>query len=131
MAAIIQDTQGRILFIRRKKDPAKGKLSLPGGFINSGESVEDALSRETREEVNLEIVSANFICSAPNNYNYRGITYPVTDLFFSASVRTFDSISPQETEVTAIEFLPPSEKTMEQLAFPSLKHALIQFNYQT
>ena len=128
MAAIIQDAQGQILFIRRKKEPAKGKLSLPGGFVNPGESVEEGLRRETKEEVNLEIVSATFICSAPNEYKYRGIIYPVTDFFFSARVHTLDRMAPQETEVAGIQFLEFSEETAQELAFPSLKLALTRFS---
>ena len=47
--AILQKGSG-VLMIRRKKEPFKGRLALPGGFVNEGETAEDAVRREVREE---------------------------------------------------------------------------------
>lgn len=44
-----------ILLIKRKKDPFKNMLALPGGFVNENETVEEAIIREIREETTLEI----------------------------------------------------------------------------
>lgn len=43
------------MMIRRKKDPFKGQLALPGGFVNEGETAEDAMKREAMEETSLEV----------------------------------------------------------------------------
>jgi 8-oxo-dGTP diphosphatase len=44
---------GKLVFIRRKNRPQG--LALPGGFVDYGESVEDAVRREMREETGLEL----------------------------------------------------------------------------
>jgi 8-oxo-dGTP diphosphatase len=53
--AIIQKNS-QILLIERKKEPFKGYLVLPGGFVNEGERVEDAAKREVKEETSLDIL---------------------------------------------------------------------------
>lgn len=52
--AIIQKNS-QILLVKRKKEPFKGYLVLPGGFVNEGERVEDAAKREIKEETSLDI----------------------------------------------------------------------------
>lgn len=52
---IILQRDSKILMVRRKKDPFKGQLALPGGFINEGETAEEAARREAIEETSLEV----------------------------------------------------------------------------
>ncbi|MDQ2685920.1 MAG: NUDIX hydrolase [Thermoproteota archaeon] len=52
---IIIQKESKILLIKRKKDPFKNMMALPGGFVNEGETVEEAAKREIREETSLEI----------------------------------------------------------------------------
>jgi 8-oxo-dGTP diphosphatase len=52
---IILESDGNLLFVKRKKDPFKGVLSIPGGFVNLGEKVEVAAKREAYEETNLQV----------------------------------------------------------------------------
>ena len=58
----------KILIIKRKKDPFKDFFSLPGGFVNEGEKVEDAVRREAEEEllVKVEPIDILGVYSDPN-----------------------------------------------------------------
>jgi 8-oxo-dGTP diphosphatase len=52
---ISKNDYSKILLVRRKNDPFKGMLSIPGGFINEGETAEDAMIREAKEETSLVV----------------------------------------------------------------------------
>jgi 8-oxo-dGTP diphosphatase len=52
-AAIIRD--GRVLIVRRARPPAEGVFTLPGGAVEAGERLEEALLREVREETALTV----------------------------------------------------------------------------
>jgi NADH pyrophosphatase NudC (nudix superfamily) len=123
VAVFIQRHDGNALFIRRAREPAKGRLAPPGGFIDIGETAENAASREVREEVGLEIEALRFLCSQPNQYTYANVTYPVLDLFFTGRVRHSKEIF-DSREVESCLWLTPSEVAPEAMALPSMKRAL-------
>jgi ADP-ribose pyrophosphatase YjhB (NUDIX family) len=52
-AAIFRD--GRVLIVRRSRPPAHGLYTLPGGGVELGETLEQAIIREVREETGLAI----------------------------------------------------------------------------
>jgi mutator protein MutT len=54
-AIIFDRTLERVLLIERGKEPLKGFWSLPGGVLETGEYLEEAVRREVREETGLEV----------------------------------------------------------------------------
>ena len=47
--------EDRVLLIKRAQEPSKGRWSVPGGVIELGEAIYDAVRREVREECGIEI----------------------------------------------------------------------------
>jgi ADP-ribose pyrophosphatase YjhB (NUDIX family) len=113
---------GHVLFVRRAHAPGKDKLALPGGFIDRGETAEEAAAREVREESGLVLGGVEFLASFPNLYPYRGVEYPVLDLFFSARVERREAVALDE--VTEVVWAAPDTLTDEDLGFPSHARAL-------
>jgi 8-oxo-dGTP diphosphatase len=58
---VILQRDSKVLMVRRKKDPFKGQLALPGGFVKEGETAEDAMKREAMEETSFEIEPIDII----------------------------------------------------------------------
>jgi 8-oxo-dGTP diphosphatase len=53
--------ENRVLLVRRGHEPLKGKWSLPGGMLELGESLQDGVSREVREETGLSVEPVELI----------------------------------------------------------------------
>jgi 8-oxo-dGTP diphosphatase len=66
--------KGRILLVKRKFDPYGGFWVIPGGFVEKGETVEEAARREALEETRLkvELVKSIGVYSDPKRDTARG-----------------------------------------------------------
>jgi ADP-ribose pyrophosphatase YjhB (NUDIX family) len=120
---MILDRERRLLFIRRAKEPGKGLLAMPGGFVDAGETAEEALLREIREEVGLQLRDVTYFASYANLYPYDGVTYRTLDLFFMCEAddpsraRALDGVS-------GVEWLDPERVAEQHIAFESMRSAI-------
>ena len=58
---VVFDARGYVLLIRRKHEPFRGSYALPGGFVDTGETVENACRRELKEETGLDVGALRLI----------------------------------------------------------------------
>lgn len=126
VAAIIENDRGEILLTRRAFEPHKGYLDLPGGFVDPLESAEEALVREIREELNLEVSSMEYLYSVPNQYLFSNITIYTTDLAFRCKIDTFSNLSTHDDVSEAI-FVPRKEINYDLIGAESIKKILKRY----
>jgi len=122
VAAIIEHDQN-ILFTIRANAPEAGKLDLPGGFAEAEESAEQALNRELREELSLNLTSFHYLCSFPNTYRYTGVTYRTVDFFYSLKLHIIPDVNPAD-DVSDVVWVNKHNISFEEVAFPSVCNAL-------
>ena len=71
--ALIMEKEGRLLVERRKltKETDPGKVAIPGGHVEGGESLEEACRRELHEELGLTCGDFSFVVKLPNRTGSR------------------------------------------------------------
>jgi ADP-ribose pyrophosphatase YjhB (NUDIX family) len=120
VAGVIVDPQERMVVLVRGKEPGKGLWDLPGGFVDPGETAEEALAREIREEVGLEVTAMRYLGSWPNIYHYGGIAYRTLDFGFACEAAGVERARPTESEVEQVLLLEPAQVDLGRFAFPSV-----------
>ena len=125
VAAILK-YEDKIVLVRRNKEPGKGKLDFPGGFMDPEETAEEAVKREIGEELYMDIGTPEYLGSCPNVYEYKGVCYRTCDLFFYSKIDKLPARF-DPTEVQEVVPIDPLEIPVDDIAFESTKTALRLF----
>lgn len=125
-ASFILNNRNELLVIHRKEEPSKGMLDLPGGFCDIGETMEEGVAREVKEETNLNVTSSRFLFSFPNSYHYSGFNVPTLDNFFLCTVSNDSSLHASDDAADA-EWMALQDIDAEAFAFDSVRHAVRKF----
>jgi ADP-ribose pyrophosphatase YjhB (NUDIX family) len=113
--ALALEDDGRIWLARRGFDPSKGRWAMPGGFVDLGESAEDALRRELREELAVDATVGSLV-GVYSRHDDRTLV-----VVFRARLHGAPQPSDEAPEVRAFA---PAELPWDELGFWSDEAAL-------
>ena len=107
-AAAIVERGGDVLLVRRGTEPGLGLWSLPAGYVDRGEVVEEAAAREVLEETGLRVEVGGLV----GLFSQRGETV----ILAAYNARLLGGVLSAGPEVLKVAFFPPSD--LPSLAFP-------------
>jgi ADP-ribose pyrophosphatase YjhB (NUDIX family) len=118
---ILVDELGRAAVAVRARDPYKGKLDLPGGFIDSGETLEQGIVREVQEELGLssdKYSTPVYLASAAADYPWGQEITQVVTATFTAHIDSSVPLTASD-DVETIKFLAFDQLSREDFAWPT------------
>ena len=130
-AAFIVNDNDEMLVVRRAKEPAKGTLDLPGGFCDMGETVEQGMIREIKEETGLDVKDIQYLFSSPNVYVYSGMGVHTLDMDFLVHVHG-DAVAVKAADDAAEAlWIPVNKVNPADFGLTSIRNAVIRFLAET
>jgi NADH pyrophosphatase NudC (nudix superfamily) len=125
-AAFIRNERGELLVARRGKEPAKGTLDLPGGFVDMDETVEDGMRREIQEETGLNVNEVRYLFSIPNHYLYSDMLIYTIDMFYEVHVG--NDVNPiADDDAAALEWLPLEQVNPKDFGLQSISQGVARY----
>ena len=112
--------EDRILLCRRSIDPRRGFWTIPAGFLEEGETVEEGVHREAREEAGADLELGGLL----GTYSIPRVSQ--VQLIYRARLRSPEVVAGEET--LDVQLAGWDEIPWEELAFPSVRWALRHFH---
>lgn len=110
VVSIILHKNGKILLLQRAQEPFKGYWVLPGGFISYHETAEETITRETQEEIGVEITIEKIIGTYLIDNDPRGMHL---DIIFAGTTKEKIKLSNEDIRY---EYFSP-EKLPDRIAY--------------
>jgi len=126
VANFILNDANELLVCVRGKEPQKGTLDLPGGFVDDNETAEEAVTREIAEELNAKVIDAKYLFSLPNTYEYSGLNIPTLDLFYACKLESTTQLTASD-DVAECYFLPLNEIKPELFGLSSISKGVSKY----
>ena len=123
-ALIIKDDH--LLTGIRANAPDKGKLDLPGGFVDPDESLEEALARELEEELSISATSMDYFSSGSNRYHYNQVEYKTCDAFFICHIEDYKTMQASD-DISEYRWVPLQDIDLTKFAFKSVQQAIKKY----
>ena len=86
----IIEKKGKLLLVKRQRDPYKDYWDLPGGFLEIGQNLEEALRAEIREELGVGMKSATYFKSSVSFYKTKHGVENIVGVAFKVKVDSHD-----------------------------------------
>lgn len=125
-AAFILNARQELLVVRRAKEPAKGTLDLPGGFVDMYETTEEGMRREIMEETGLKVQELQYLFSSPNVYLYSGMGVHTIDMDYLVRVKDNMEVHAADDAAECL-WIPLCEVNPDEFGLTSIRNAVIRF----
>jgi ADP-ribose pyrophosphatase YjhB (NUDIX family) len=119
--AIVLDGQGRVLLSRRAIEPHLGLWDTLGGFVQPGESLQECVQRELREEAGIEVEIGRLVTTLPDLYGDTGEA--TINAYFECLLLSGDP-QPDDDVAELRWFAPDALPGADELSFASVRKAL-------
>jgi ADP-ribose pyrophosphatase YjhB (NUDIX family) len=116
-AAALVEQAGKVLLVRRVNEPARGRWTLPAGFVDAGEDPRRAAERECAEETGLEVCAVRLLDVINGQEHARGASIVIV---YRAEVRGGALAAGDDADAAA--FFGPEE--LPPLGFEATRRAL-------
>jgi 8-oxo-dGTP diphosphatase len=121
VCALLLDDGGRVLLARRAVEPAAGKWDIIGGFVDEFEQPLDALRRELREELDVEVEPLQLVAAVADRYGEEGNA--TLNVCWTARIVSGEP-TPSE-ELAELRWFEPGElPARDEFAFPNCHEIL-------
>ncbi|MCC6171853.1 MAG: NUDIX hydrolase [Gammaproteobacteria bacterium] len=115
----VPDYQGRLLICRRAIEPRRGYWTVPAGFMENGETLQQAAARESQEEALADVEIGSLLTVVHVLHAHQ------VHVFFRARLHSLDfGVGPESLEVKLIRL---DEIPWPELAFPSTEFTLRRY----